>query len=60
MQGIGLPQPLIADYRRSGVFAVLGARTFRDGTDQGRLLARAHPSGQWIEWLDPASACPRR
>ncbi len=36
---------------RSGVFAVLGARTFHGGTDQGRVLARAHPSGQWVEWL---------
>ena len=34
-----------------GVFAVLGARTFDGSADTGRLLARAHPSGQWIEWL---------
>jgi hypothetical protein len=41
------------DYQRHGVFAVLGARIFDHGTESGRLLARAHPSGQWIEWLSP-------
>jgi hypothetical protein len=62
VQGIPLPAALVRDYQRHGVFAVLGARTF-DGdpdhgdpdhgdTDRGRLLARAHPSGEWVEWLD--------
>jgi len=55
VQGIGLPQPLIADYRRSGVFAVLGARTFHAGTGSARLLARAHPLGRWVEWLGPGT-----
>jgi hypothetical protein len=41
----------VSDYQRRGVFAVLGARTFTGSADHGRLLARAHPSGQWIEWL---------
>jgi hypothetical protein len=36
-----------------GVFAVLGARTFDRASDRSRLLARAHPSGQWIEWFSP-------
>jgi hypothetical protein len=50
VQGLPLPPALIQDYQR-GVFAVLGARIF-DGTgDRGRLLARAHPSGAWIQWL---------
>jgi hypothetical protein len=50
VQGLPLPPGLIRDYQR-GVFAVLGARIF-DGTgDRGRLLARAHPSGGWIQWL---------
>jgi len=52
VQGLPLPGWLVRDYQRHGVFAVLGARTFHRGTDQGRLLARAHPSGQWVEWLD--------
>ena len=34
-----------------GARAFLGARTFDEAGDRGRLLARAHPSGQWIEWL---------
>jgi hypothetical protein len=35
---------------------VLGARVFDEAGDRGRLLARAHPSGGWIQWLggDPA------
>jgi hypothetical protein len=55
VQGLPLPAPLVRDYQRSGVFAVLGAVTFAGGARQersGRLLARAHPSGQWMEWLD--------
>lgn len=55
VQGIDLPPPLIDDYRR-GVFAVLGARTFHRGTGSARLLARAHPSGRWVEWLSPGTA----
>lgn len=53
VQGLGLPSWLIRDYQRSGVFAVLGARAFHGTADRGRLLARAHPSGKWIEWLSP-------
>jgi hypothetical protein len=55
VQDLELPPQLIDDYQQDGVFAVLGARTFDRGTDRGRLLARAHPSGQWIEWLDRES-----
>jgi hypothetical protein len=58
VQGLPLPAALVDDYQRGGVFAVLGARTFRDGADRGRLLARAHPSGQWVEWLDTGPAEP--
>jgi hypothetical protein len=56
VQGLALPPELIRDYQHGGVFAVLGARTFDGGGDRGHLLARAHPSGGWIEWLsgDPA------
>jgi len=53
VQGIGLPGQLINDYRRSGVFAVLGALTFDAGARSAPLLARAHPSGRWVEWLSP-------
>ena len=53
VQGLRLPGALVDDYQRRGVFAILGARTFHGRTDRGRLLARAHPSGQWIEWLEP-------
>jgi hypothetical protein len=53
VQGLPLPPWLIRDYQRGGVFAVLGARTFHGTADRGRLLARAHPSGEWVEWLGP-------
>ena len=51
VQGLPLPGWLVRDYQRSGVFAVLGARTFHRGAEHGELLARAHPSGQWLDWL---------
>jgi hypothetical protein len=53
VQGLTLPSSLVRDYQQGGVFAVLGARTFHGTTDRGRLLARAHPSGSWVEWLSP-------
>jgi hypothetical protein len=56
VQGLRLPASLVRDYQQHGVFAVLGAWTFHGGTDRRRLLARAHPSGQWVEWLDPESS----
>ncbi|HEX6519964.1 MAG TPA: DUF2332 domain-containing protein [Streptosporangiaceae bacterium] len=51
VQGLPLPAELIRDYQHGGIFAVLGARTFDGTSDRSRLLARAHPSGHWIEWL---------
>ena len=51
VQGLPLPPGLIRDYQRGGVFAVLGARIFDEAGDRGYLLARAHPSGGWIQWL---------
>ena len=53
VQGLPLPPALVSGYQHGGVFAVLGARTFDEAGDRSRLLARAHPSGQWIEWLGP-------
>jgi hypothetical protein len=53
VQRLPLPTSLVRDYQQRGVFAMLGARNFHGSTDRGRLLARAHPSGQWVEWLDP-------
>ncbi|MBV9092524.1 MAG: DUF2332 domain-containing protein [Streptosporangiaceae bacterium] len=53
VQGLPVPPALVRDYQDGGVFAVLGARTFAGADDRGRLLARAHPSGGWVEWLGP-------
>lgn len=52
VQGLSLPSQLVSDYQQQGVFAVLGARSFDDDAFEGRLLARSHPSGAWIEWLE--------
>jgi hypothetical protein len=51
VQDLPLPAGLVDDYQRRGVFAVLGARTFDGTAATGQLLARAHPSGRWLEWL---------
>ena len=51
VQDLPLPESLISDYAKHGVFAVLSARSFGGPRDDGQLLGRAHPSGQWIEWL---------
>jgi hypothetical protein len=59
VQGLALPESLIADYQQHGVFAVLGARTFDRAAESGCLLARAHPSGQWVDWLDVDSSPAR-
>jgi hypothetical protein len=55
VQGLPLPPGLILDYQH-GVFAVLGARIFDGADDRGYLLARAHPSGAWIQWLSSEPA----
>ncbi|HYK27056.1 MAG TPA: DUF2332 domain-containing protein [Streptosporangiaceae bacterium] len=53
VQDIALPQSLICEYQERGVFALLSVRAFAaDAVSQARILARAHPSGQWIEWMD--------
>jgi hypothetical protein len=52
VQDLPLPVELVEEYQQRGVFAVLGVRRFGGGTEQGRLLARSHPSGAWMEWLD--------
>lgn len=66
VQGLPLPSWLIEDYQQNGVFAVLGGHTFgapasgpartpgTPGASGPRLLARAHPSGQWTQWLEHA------
>jgi hypothetical protein len=52
VQDLAVPDQVVDDYHRHGVFALLGARTFGGDTEGGRLLARGHPSGAWAEWFD--------
>jgi hypothetical protein len=69
VQGLPVAESLVSDYQRNGVFAVLGTRAFaadpgrgrpasRNGSPDSRILGRAHPSGQWIEWLAPNAVQP--
>jgi hypothetical protein len=52
VQGLGVPRELVLDYQQHGVFALLGVMTFDHGVCGGRVLARAHPSGTSLTWLD--------
>jgi hypothetical protein len=52
VQGLPVAPQLVLDYQRHGVFALLGAMTFDHGTCGGGVLARAHPSGTSLTWLD--------
>lgn len=52
VQGLSLPSELVSDYQQQGVFAVLGVRRFDGDALEWRLLAKSHPSGTWIEWLE--------
>jgi hypothetical protein len=47
------PDTLVEQNRRGGVFAVLSVLAHLDGESTTRLLAAAHPSGTWMEWLSP-------
>jgi hypothetical protein len=55
VQGLSLSNQLVTDYQQQGVFAVLGACRFDSDSSGGRLLARSHPSGTWIEWLEEST-----
>jgi hypothetical protein len=56
VQGLPLDEELVLQYQRGGVFGLLGIVSFRDGREQGRVLARAHPSGTRVTWLDAETA----
>lgn len=56
VQGLEVPDTLVAEYQRDGVFALLGLVSFEDGHRRGNVLARAHPSGTSMRWLDNATS----
>ncbi len=56
VQGLDVPSPLVVDYQHRGVFALLGLVTFDHGEESGVLLARAHPSGTSLTWLEEVGA----
>jgi hypothetical protein len=57
VQGLAVPRQLVLDYQQRGVFALLGVMTFDRGVCGGRVLARAHPSGTSLTWLDGDGTC---
>jgi hypothetical protein len=57
VQGLEVPMRLVEEYREEGVFGVLSLVDHRGGERSSRLLARAHPSGTWVEWLDAETGC---
>ncbi len=59
VQGLEVPDTLVAEYQRDGVFALLGLVSFEDGHRRGNVLARAHPSGTSMRWLDNATSSGR-
>ena len=55
VQALDVPENLVTEYQRDGVFALLGLVSFEHGHGSGTLLARAHPSGTRMRWLDQAT-----
>ena len=55
VQALDVPESLVTEYQRDGVFALLGLVSFEDGHRHDSLLARAHPSGTRMGWLDQAT-----
>lgn len=56
VQGLDVPHALVTEYQRGGVFALLGLLYVERGRRHGGLLARAHPSGTSMSWLDEATS----
>lgn len=56
VQGVPVPDELVARNRRGGVFALLTMVAHLGGATSSDLLATAHPSGTRMTWLDPATA----
>jgi hypothetical protein len=51
--GVPVPPALVTRNREQGVFGVLGRVSFRGSRRSAGLLAIAHPSAAWLEWLHP-------
>jgi hypothetical protein len=56
VQELPVDEELVQQYQQGGVFGLLSVLSFRRGRQSGRLLARAHPSGTRMTWLDPETA----
>ena len=56
VQGVPVPDELVARNRQGGVFALLTMVTHVDGRASSDLLATADPSGTRMTWLDPATS----
>ncbi len=53
VQGHPVAEALVEASRRDGVFGLVGRLGWREGARApgGGALARAHPSGAWLDWL---------
>jgi hypothetical protein len=60
VQALDVPEKLVTEYQRDGVFALLGLLSYEHGHCRGTVLARAHPSGTRMRWLDQASCSAAR
>lgn len=54
VQGLAVPSRVVAAYQRGGVFALLGLLVLGPEGEHGVVLARAHPSGTELTWMDGA------
>ncbi len=51
--GAPVPGSLLRRNQAGAVFGVLARVSYRDGARTTTLLGIAHPSGAWLEWLEP-------
>lgn len=52
VQGIDVPEHLVAESQQGGVFAILGLVVYSPKGARRSVLARAHPSGTSMMWLE--------
>ena len=54
--GLRAPPQVLERNRRGGVFGAISRVSYRGGQMTEAILGMAHPSGLWLEWLDPGTA----
>lgn len=54
--GLAAPPQLLERNRREGVFGTVSRVSYRRGERTSAILATAHPSALWLQWLDRETA----